>query len=240
MRHSITFAGSAAIGAIALCASSASALVFPYGNFPGAGTNPDFVSVQEDTNAPGPNPAAALFGAPIRVGNSLLFFPTQYSSESTNGGADTTSSTLSMFIFAKPGQFLKSFTIRERGDWTLTGIGTAATQANINGALFITDIGGGGGFWQDVMTVNPPMPQTGSPSFGIWESAVTIDLTGLGVTSVQLQFNNNLQTSSEPGTTAFIQKKVINGPSVQIEIPAPAGVSVLALMGLAGARRRRA
>lgn len=252
MRKTSILSAVAGLGATIVFASSASATVI-YGDYLGAGNAPDFLGVQETTNSfvgdpanniPDPEP---LFGAPIRVGNALLFFPSQYSSSSAGSspGADTTSGTIQLTIKAKPGFFLDDLTIREFGDWSLTGVGTAATSARASGSLFVTDLMNGN-VYSDLMTVTSTTgPETNpfelpNETNGNWEGVVNINLSGLGISMIQLTFNNILQTSSEDGTTAFIQKKIVNGPAVSIEIPAPAGVSALALAGLVAARRRRA
>lgn len=230
--------GCAGFCAVLGLAAAASAVPINYGNFPGLGSDPDFLNVTEDSITD-PTP---LFGAPTRVGNSLLFFPTAYASSSSNGTADTTSGTLSMMVLAKPGFFLDTIRIREFGDWTLSGVGSSATSATVNGALFVTDIVPGVfGVFNDILSVTPGMPQTlaGGPSFGVWDGVVEIDLSGLNITMIQLQFNNNLQTTSEAGTTAFIQKKVVQGPSIIIDIPAPSAVAAFGLFGALAARRRR-
>ncbi len=219
--------------ALACAASSAVAGPFNYGDF--IGVNPgdlDFLQVRENSiTDPGP-----LYEAPILVNNRLIFTPLAFSSFAANGLADTTSGTLSMRIRADMGQFLKQIIIRETGDATLFGVGNAATGATINGLMTLTDINPGThSTITSQLTVDPPAPYRLPDDSFVQFSAVTIiDLTGMNISEVVLMFNNNLQTSSQPGTTAFIQKNTII-----IETPEPATIGLLGFGSLLLLRRRR-
>lgn len=222
-----------AVAGIAGVAGVAQARPINYGNF--SGTTINFFQVQEDSITD----ALPLFGAPTLAGDSLLFFPTAYASSSANGTADTTSGTLKMTITAKPGNFIKTIKVTELGDYALAGIGTAATSAQVSGLLTATDLDTGDLYF-DSLAVNPkslftrPLDSTGN-----WNGVTFIDVTGLGITSMTIVFNNNLQTTSEQGTTSFIQKKVVNGPSIKIDVPAPGATALIGLGGLVALRRRR-
>lgn len=210
-----------------------------YGDF--LGTNVDYFGVVEDSTTD----TVPLFGAPTLSGDSLLFFPSNYTSTANSGATDQTSSTLTMNIVAKGGTELTVITIQEFGDYSLSGVGTSATSASIDGALFVTDLSGVTGVHTDSLVVNPASPYVlPSDSSGIFSATTTLDLTGLGITEAFLTFNNNLATTSEAGTTALIQKKVVNGPSIVVSvdpIPVPAAVWLFGsgLLGLIGVARRK-
>jgi hypothetical protein len=197
-----------------------------YGDF--SGTKVDFTGVLEDSTTD-PLP---LFGTPThQTGwDQLLFFPTAFSSYSADGSADTTSGTLQMTITAKPGFSIDQVIIKEYGDYTLTGSGGDSTQANINGLLTVTPLGPGD-IALDHFSAEFSLPTNSSGFFAAdWE----VDFTGLTlpVQSAVISFNNNLQTSSEAGTTAFIQKKVVNNQGIGVGIngnpvPVPGAVWLL-------------
>jgi len=229
--------GSSCLAVVALLglASGAAAAPVLYGDY--IGINPgdvDFLQVREDSITD-PTP---LFEAPVFLPNKLIFTPISFTSYAANGMADTTSGTLQMHIRADAGTFLTTITITEAGDYTLvpTGFGSAATAATINGLLTLTDINPGlGGVFTDPLDITPNAPYVlPGDSAGEFVAITSIDLTGLGIHEVILNFNNNLQTTSESGTTSFIQKK-----NITIYTPEPASLAFLAVGGLMLIRRRR-
>lgn len=220
--------------ALLTCAlTKAVAAPIDYGDF--IGMNPgevDFLMVRENSITD-PTP---LYEAPLRVGNRLIFTPLSFASFAANGSADTTAGTLSMRIRAEVGQFLKEIIIRETGDASLLGIGNAATAATINGLMTLTDINPGThNTFTDQLESNPAAPyRLPNDSFVEFVAETVIDLTGLNITEVILNFNNILQTTSQPGTTSFIQKKTIT-----IIVPEPASLALLCMGSVVLLRRSR-
>ncbi len=211
-----------------------------YGDFfqvgPGA---VHFLNVTE-ASATDPYPANdPLYGAPIVDANRLIFTPLTFASFAANGMADTTSGTLSMIIRADVGQFLNSIFIRETGDFSLLGVGTPATSATINGLLTITELAPGSSpTITSTLDVLPDAPYALPDDMeGEFVATTEIDISGLGITEVVLNFNNNLQTTSEAGTVSFIAKKTVV-ITVNPEIPEPATLSLLAISGVVLLRRR--
>ncbi|MCP5115486.1 MAG: PEP-CTERM sorting domain-containing protein [bacterium] len=211
-----------------------------HGDFPGAGAGEvDFLQVTEDSFTD-PTP---LYDAPIHLPNKLLFFPLSFTSVASNGASDTTTGTLTMTIRADAGYFLGTIALWETGDYTLTGLGTSGTSADIEGMLSAQDISPGlNGTISDGVTYAPsPVFELPPPMFDEFTGEAVIDLTGLGITEVMLTLENTLETTSEsgPGTTAFIQKKTIGIEASTVLIPEPATLGLLGLAGALGVRRRR-
>jgi hypothetical protein len=204
-----------------------------HGDF--AGGTVDFFGVTE-TSA---TDATPLYGAPSVFGNSLAFFPASFASSSSGGSSDVTEGTLTITITAKPGFFIDKISIIEFGDFSLSGIGTSSTFASVSGALDITDLTFASGTYTDPLAVSPTMPVdlSGGPADGLFSGSAMIDLAGLGlfgVTSVFLEFENVLETGSESGTSAFIQKKLISGTTITVDtiIPEPSALVIWSLLGL--------
>ncbi|HWL95294.1 MAG TPA: PEP-CTERM sorting domain-containing protein [Phycisphaerae bacterium] len=213
--------------------STVSAAPINYGDF--VGLNPgevDFLQVTENSITD-PTP---LYDAPTRVGDRLIFNPTGFASFAANGSADTTSGSLRMRIRADVGEFLKEILIVETGDTTLLGLGGFATASTINGLMVVTDINPGTHVTQtDAMNVIPPAPyRLPADSFVEFTTETVIDLTGLNIVEVILNFNNNLQTTSQPGTTSFIQKKTI-----EIIVPEPGTLGLLGMAAIFVLKRSR-
>jgi hypothetical protein len=203
-----------------------------YGNFLAATPGePDFLQVLESSVTD----SVPLYGPPSLVGGGLAFFPASFASSSASGAADTTSGTLRMRIRADAGFFLQVITIVETGGYQFAGNGTQATSATINGLLTITDISPGTHTTlTNALTVLPqPVYKQPGNMTGDFTAITHVDLTGLGISEVVLNFNDNLQTTSQIGTTAFLEKKQIH-----LYTPEPTTLGLL-LAGVFTLRIRR-
>lgn len=222
---------------VLVAALPASAAV--YGNF--VGSLLTYQGVNEVTNSADPD---GLFGAPILIGNDLIFTPTIFSSSSVGGTPDLTTATLNFTLVAAPGQTLNSVAINEVGDYTILG-GSGATGAQINGLLTVTA-------FTDTGAVIRTAPLTIAPSGGVYSSgsgqfdaSAEIDLSDISPLMAIVNFNNNLQTVSESTSSSFIQKKIAESddPTIVISptvVPLPAAVWLFgSLIGVLGAIRAR-
>jgi hypothetical protein len=216
------------------------------------GSDVDFTGIQETTTTD-PEPDCC-FNAPVGIGNQLLFFPTQFSASAAGmGGFDQTSSQLQlMFASNDPLFYLEQMNITEFGDADLTGTGTAATYtfAGLSGFVTVTEDKDGPlampvvipftGIFDPSDTLALP----GDSGTTIWSATAAIDIAAYVpfATKAFLSYDNNLYAFSEDGTSAMIQKKVVNGPAIIIEVvPEPATFALVGagLLGLALQGRRR-
>jgi len=226
--------------------------------YPGwVGTNVTYSNVQENSTFGDPEP---LFGAPSGFGNQLLFFPGNFTAEASGDeGFDQTGSQLQLTIEANsPTDIIEELLITEFGDNVLVGTGTAATGSYVTMAGFIT---------VQETTAGPIAPAVigftgtfdpgsvfslpGDAGTTLWSGEVQVDISQqlfdlYGITEeatkLMLSFDNELYAYSEDGTSAKIQKKVVSGPSVIIDvIPEPGTFALVAggLVGLALRGRRR-
>lgn len=238
--------------ALLLAAGSASATVM-YGGW--VGPNVTFSNVQE-TSAAGPEP---LWDAPTYVGNQMLFFPSAFVATTNGGGTSFVSSQLqAQFSGTSALDVITAINITEFGDYTIGGFGgTGATGAYASTSGIVTvlaDING------PIAPVEIPFVATYTPASnessglvlfdypndfgtGIWSASVMVDVASVvpNATVVQLSLDNALFAASEGGTSSLIQKKVVDGPAVAINVIPEPGTAILVGAGLLvlGLRGRR-
>lgn len=222
-----------AVMSLLLIATSATAGTYSYENLD-AGTVIFSNIVEESTTDTGP-----LYGQPLYFGNNQLFFPTNFVSTATDGASDSTNGDLSMTISAADGFAIQTIVISEYGNYNLTGDGTLATQASITSSYTVDNLNGTIGF-SPGGTFSLP-----SDTGGSFSGAVSLDFSGLGITELDFLLINDLFTTSEVGTTATIQKNLLQD-QVMVEIytspiPIPGAVWLLGsgLLAVAGFRRRK-
>ncbi len=198
-----------------------------------------------------------LFNAPSVSGDTLKFNPTFQSSASAGPGnfaVDQTDGQLNFGIDAKPGQFISQFSFTEAGDYSLIGLTGATAQATVacpvnvritevNGvALGATLLGQfnltftSGGIFNFPPTVSGGL-WNGTGSFDVAAFLVANGIVG-NATKVEIAIDNKLTTLAANGAQATINKKLIDGVTINV-LPAPGSLALLGLAGLAAGRRRR-
>jgi hypothetical protein len=126
---------------VALLAPHAATGTTVHGNF--LGINYDYLGVQETSTFGDPEP---LFGAPIIVGDSLVFSPTTFSASAAGaGGFDQTGAQLQATIDSTGTGPIDQIFIDEFGEVDLSGIGTGATGAfiSMSGVVTVLETGAG-------------------------------------------------------------------------------------------------
>jgi hypothetical protein len=246
----------AAIVALLSC-SAAQAAAINYGDSP---VLPPGIKFRNVTESSGTDPVP-LYGAPSYFNTGADFDPTSLIAFSTNGANDITDGqlnfTLEGTVSGSQVVAINNISLFEAGDYTLAGVGTAATQV-IAGAsirVTITEIDG-------VAPAGGPItliPSNASVGFNLlaspgivmpWSLGTSLNiaaqLTSLGIphtygaTEVEVVIDNDLIALSEAASAARIAKKdfqVMTEGEVTA-VPEPAAVSVLAL-GVAGVLMRR-
>jgi len=228
------------------CVSSALGAGIPYGTL--HGTTGDFVSVTEDSGTDTP----PLYGTPSGSDDALVFGPIAFVSTSTLGSpaADTTDGQLVMDIAAKAGYYLTDLWMDEAGDYSLVGVGTSNTKAQVGASLFLTILEVNGAAITPVAIpainavyspkANGVFDLVADPGVGkIWHGSAAIDIVAAAtiagvtgqVTKVKLTLDNTLATSSEAQSIAFIAKKQFGIAVDTAVVPEPATWVLLAMGG---------
>ena len=201
--------------------------------------------------------AFALYEAPVAYGDYLAFTPSSFFARSENGeGPDFTNGTLEMTITAKDGWAIDAVSFLESADVTLTGVGTAATNASIGGSshILVTEING----IPAVALAQTDFVYDPQSSFDLAADGpmVAYGISGLAtitmydifsdivpVTSLVLVVDNALSANSELGTIAEMQKKILVNQGLTIEthnIPEPATIALLLVgSGCVGLLKRK-
>jgi hypothetical protein len=210
------------------------------------GTTMVYSNIYETSTSPGDTPP--LYGTPIVLGDALIFKSMTFSSSAANGASDTTSGTVDADIVSKGefGQFIDRLRLQELGDTTLTGSGTSATRSSISNSVVVTVLAVDFEVLSSplVLTANMTTTDGGqwvlpSPITKNWTGSLTMDISGLleaqGVyghaTWVHITLDNELNTSSELNTSAYIAKKQEGVSVTAVMIPEPGTLSLLALGG---------
>ena len=225
----IRFSALIALCTFGLLVSTVQAGVIPWTN--ASGSSPGFFSWENGSNETG------LFGDPIPINNSLVFFPSNFKAVSTNGVADSVNDKIQVDITAAGNLNITQINILEVGDYSILGQGASAS---VVGTLVVTPVAfssGGDPKFAGLVT-NPAMPVTSGGAPWTGNASVSYTLQN-GVTKIHLTLDNILSATSSSGSTATIDKKLTQGIIIEI-IPEPATIGILLCGAPLLLRRRRA
>lgn len=216
-------------------------------------------TIQSADDAPG-TPLDGLFEDPALLdaaGNNLFFDPSSFdATNSFAAGGDLTHSTLNITLSALSAAApIEVLSIQEFGDHTFLGAPNPAhtVSATIGGTVTVTGIASGASATLGQTFGIVPTAVNAPNSIGIgggflqqhtaltagtfnWSIDYDLDLTGLGITEVEIQLNNILSSSATAAGSASIQKKVALTVTPE---PSTAVLTALGLVGLAASRKSK-
>lgn len=194
-----------------------------------------------------------LFGTPTLVGDSLIFTPTDFFAESSNGtGVVMTNETLNIRITANPGYQFSGVSLTERGDYYLIG---SDAEVAVGGQIRVIDLDDpiSNEVTGAIAATAPLDVHTTLSGFVTtnWTATASVLVPGAAagwggadgvVDSVSLTIENLLLArTTAAGSSAFIEKKFTGSSMVVSVVPeAQTWTMLLAGLGLVGffARRR--
>jgi hypothetical protein len=202
-----------------------------------------------------------LFGTPTIAGNTLDFNPVGFGAFSTGPANAFTDGQLDLTIIATAGNIIPNIVFSERGDFSLLGLGSAATYVDVSATFFIDVVEVDGISINPLSTTasmtfapvaNGTMTLPGFPGSGqFWSGSLNFNVNAFllansvsfvnGATEIKVTLDNTLAAYSENGTTAFIAKKDFKGLGITVpEVPEPSTLTLLlAGAGLLALRSRR-
>jgi hypothetical protein len=196
-----------------LAATSSFGAAISYGDFGPVAPGVAFLDVEESSGTD----AVPLLGPPSAFATGLDFDPIGFTTTPLGGASDTTEGNLSLTIQAGPGVALTSISSFERGDFTLAGIGTAATSVSFESILQITvtEVDGVSVAPFDLVPVNASAsfnllanPGVVQPwSLGLGANIAAQLPSGQHATEVRITITDTLHSVSELSSVSFGSKK---------------------------------
>jgi hypothetical protein len=171
-----------------------------------------------------------LFGTPSLSGNTIFFTPTAFSATSLNGaGSQLTHATINFELAAKPGFSLAQVQVVERGDYQLSGMGSAVKVTGQLSAFDPKDPVNAFAF--QFLAVSGSTPLTlNDGDLHPWQAGANIDVSHNPFSQpreLNVTLENILTATTLPGagaSFAFIEKKFAGAPISPLDpsaIPVP-------------------
>lgn len=214
--------------ALLLAAAGSASAQIAWSNPNGSGAFFDWANGQNQTG---------LFGSPTLVGDTFIFFPSNFVASSANGNPAAATDTFDVDLLVHPGFKFDGISISELGDYSIQGQGSVSAGAtmtisdNLNVRNFV-----------DPLVFNPAFPVTSGTNQS-WNGQALRDLAsaegGTPFLSIHLRVSNELIAISGPGGSAVIRKTVVGVPVAVTVLPEPGVLAMLGMGGLLAARRRR-
>ena len=187
-----------------------------------------------------------LYGQPILSGDSLVFTPTNFKAQSTNGqGIVQTSSTINVQVYTNANYNFSAFTLTELGDYSLIG---SDAQVAVGGQIRAFDLTNppppAANQLTDPIAVTAPLTVTTSLAnyqTTNWQANAAIAVPTNWSNGVNLTIENILLASTtQLGSAAFVEKKFVGNSVVLTPVPeAETYAMMLAGLGLVGFMARR-
>lgn len=187
-----------------------------------------------------------LYGTPTLSGDSLVFTPSSFIAQSTNGqGIVMTNSTINIKVYANPNYNFSTLSLKETGDYSLIG---NDAQVAVGGQIRAFDLANAlSPQLTNSIAATTPLNITttlGTYQTTNWEANAAVTVPANWSNGVNLTIQNILLASTtQLGSAAFIQKKFVGVSVILAPVPeAQTYAMMLVGLGLVGfmvGRKRR-
>ena len=181
------------------------------------------------------SPGYTSFGAPTIVGDSVLFFPTDFKAISVMPGVQIKPATITFTVIPNAGYHFNNLLLQESGDYVAVGSAMVAAGGQLR-VKSLTPL-----LPTNIVPITPVTPFVTQSSFDLtnWDATASVNLSPTDLIQVTIE-NVLFATSSTLGSYSFIEKKEVVltigstfiTPPPAIPEPGTIGLMLLGLIGL--------
>ncbi len=162
-----------------------------------------------------------LFGDPIQIGDSFVFFPSLFRAESADREEASISDILVFELIARPGYSFQSISIVEDGDYGISGNG----YVEASGTLYVENLDTADTLSSTLQTDLPAI--FSADASGQWQAWTNLNIIEPNWTHIRITLESDLFAVTGFNSGAWIEKKILSNAISVTFIPEPATALLL-------------